>query len=221
MLDLSDSYYCRRRAYERLASASSPCPLRGWAPDLAAGLMAEVLEASSNIYTAQFLHDLVQVWDAARHFTRYIIELKFSTWQQLPWLFCGLGHIDEEVARRVAQRVRAVWAETQQNVDAHEKLTLGLMLTEEFIAELDAFIDDGRPRIDCQSILLVGRRLRLARCNEMSLERLHRIASLALSHSPSGGGQYQHVFGVVAVRETLAEQKPSTQHATRRGFASP
>ena len=41
-------------------------------------------------------------WSKAKSHIVYIVTLKTRNWQELPWLLCILGHLNEDTARRGA-----------------------------------------------------------------------------------------------------------------------
>eukprot|EP00972_Heterocapsa_arctica_P021574 3173534-Heterocapsa_arctica.AAC.1 len=225
----SDSYYRRRRAYAKEAATTSrPCPMRGcWADELACGSAIVKLNEWNQRYSGALLQDLsglahqereglLAVWESARQYTRYILELKFSTFMQLPWILCGLGNAREGAAREAGRTARAAWANTAHRAAAHEPLTLAMFSDPDIRSELDRFLDHGATLSELPLLKRVVVKLRLVRCCELSVERLHRMAAMATTHAPSATGPYismfsgrrqellTHVFGAF----TRAEDEP-------------
>ena len=74
------------RGFSKKATAMSCC-LRAWQP---------VSEVDQNVVVADFNH--------ARRYSMLVCTLKFSHWEQLPWLLIGISHHDCQKARRCAAR---------------------------------------------------------------------------------------------------------------------
>ena len=60
-------------------------------------------------------------------------------------------------------------------------------------AQIDEFIA-GRPLVELQALNSLAMKLRFIPCNELSVERLHRMASLQLARAPHSGGQAVSLF---------------------------
>ena len=211
--------YDSRADYQEAAEASKPCPLRGcWAHELACGSVEAKLDVWAQQYSGALLNDLrglnthqrealLTVWDTARKYTRYIIELKFKTFSQLPWILCGLGNSTEGLAREAGRKARDAWTSSAHLTKAHAPLTLLVFQDRHMRAELDSFVDGGAALVELPLLKRLAMKLRLTRCCELSVERLHRMAALAVQRSPSAGGSYiswwsgrrqevlTHVFG--------------------------
>ena len=195
------TYYKRCSAFQRETGLTDACPLRGcWADALAAGYAEELVKRAVALYSTALLSDLIglnsgeqaqllRAWEKGSAYCVYILLLKFGCWRTLPWILCGIAHSDAEVGRRVTKDARTEWQRTVGVRDLHASLTKSLFEVESLSSELDAFID-GRPLCELQSLWSFGCRLRLVRLNEVSVERLHRMASLAVAHAPHAEGAY-------------------------------
>ena len=135
---------------------SDTCPLQGCvAPNLANGEIAGVLDTALEDALAYLsrkwrrrLDD--ETWAAVLedfHIGKahlvYVILLKMSNWLVLPWLLCILGHIDEEVARRGAQKIIELF-EKCPVPEANHRLTLLICLG--LVGEQLRLFAGGRPR---------------------------------------------------------------------------
>ena len=163
-----------------------------------------MVDEALQVCTGNLLHDLLpnsaeekvrllDVWDHARRYVRYIVELKFSIWTKLPWVLCGAGHRDEEKARQCLARARSEWLASEAH-DHHEVFTMSVMGDEHLFEEICAFVDGTMPRAELPRLARLGLKLRMVRVCEVSVERLHRMASLALEHAPNAMGPYISMF---------------------------
>ena len=95
-----------------LEEGGLPCPFRGCrGPEVAAGALFLQLEAAFQaslaslmlkwrpLLSAEQWAALLLEYGKGKSHIVYIITVKTSYWQELPWLLCALGHPDEEVAR--------------------------------------------------------------------------------------------------------------------------
>ena len=130
------SYYLRREAFRREVGVEAPCPLKGcWAHALAAGDVEIMVHKAVQTYSSLLLTELVNLnaatraylllnWERGNGHCIYILTLKFGTWRVLPWICCGIGHVDPERGRGVAREARRQWISTPQDRrDHHEHLT--------------------------------------------------------------------------------------------------
>ena len=120
------------------ADAGLSCPNRGCrAPEVAAGALFKQLEAAFEKSLARLTISWRPVLSAdqwatyAAEFSKgkshivYIITLKTSHWQQLPWALCVLGHYDEEVARSGSRSILRQFA-TCPDAGANHRLTMSV-----------------------------------------------------------------------------------------------
>ena len=119
------SKYSRERLLFCHYGKTHPCPLAGaFAPNMAAGvadeiataifdvtegevmvLVAEIGHVGEHPLSRQEIQILVDNFRQARHATLLILKIKLKFWETLPWLFCGLAHEDEQVARRIGLKI--------------------------------------------------------------------------------------------------------------------
>ena len=230
----ADSYYRRRRAYMKSSGISSTCPAKGCvAPWLATGHVKDVLEGAKKVYSGMLLQEfamvserereqLLEAWTKAQQYVDYVITLKFSLWSGLPWLLCGLGHPDVGKARQAAKNARSEWARTSGHTDAHHPLTLRVFADPALSAQLDDFADCEDSRLE-GALRDLAVQLRFVRCNEQSVERIHKMATLTLARNPSASGPYismglgrqheivKHVLSSEGGRECLPQVASSAE----------
>ena len=200
------SYAQRRTAYKQESSASLPCPLRGCscAPALACGDLQDLRDKALSACSLQLVQgltgctegerqQLLQVFDEARRFVEYILDLKLSHWQQLPWLLCGLGHYDEGRARAAGHAAQAAWDRTAPVRSTHEPFTTNFFTSGTMMDEFGRFLA-GTPRCELPHLQRFGYRVRLVHCMETSVERLHRLSSMGLARAPAARGQFLSLF---------------------------
>ena len=98
-----------------------PCPLGGLrAAELAAGewrslfheladvCLQEIL-ASTVFVEMQDMFKVAQDWERGKTTIFGQLELKLRYWESLPWIFAGLVHNDDGVARAIARKIAKLW----------------------------------------------------------------------------------------------------------------
>ena len=136
----SRSYFQRRRAFERETGSKKLCPWRGrWSSDLACGLVQKMAKHCLDLFSRHILQYLVgcdaasrlqllDTWASARAHIEYVLEMKFAFWQQLPWILCGIGNTDHEMAKQAAARSLDLWRRTAHLDVCHEELVVCINL---------------------------------------------------------------------------------------------
>lgn len=100
-----------------------PCPWRGCrAPEIAAGVIIHMLQEMFDLALADLAYRFRsrmtgEQWSAfsgdfhkGKSHIIYIVNIKLSQWQQLPWYLCVLGHLCEGAARRGAQKILIMYS---------------------------------------------------------------------------------------------------------------
>jgi len=170
------------------------------APYFVCGKHMDVLAESSRHAHANLLSEMFNVsqqaraniledYEKASNTLAYIVQLKFSSYQQLPLLLCGMAHECEVVARSVAQDVVKQYAATagssRQHVKVCELFKPGTPLAEEF----QKFVG-GEAREVLSHFKKFLLPLRLMRMNELSAERLHKVGTATANRAPHHGPCY-------------------------------
>ena len=108
---------------------------------------------------------------------------------QVPWGLAVLGNHSEEVVCETMRRMRALWLQSCDRPEIHQGLTRSVIQSPECSADVDAFIDEQRPLLEFPRLVTLGRKLRLLRCCEISVERLHHMMTQQLVRAPASGGR--------------------------------
>ena len=106
---------CRMLGIYDVEGPNVPCPLGGLrAAELAAGewrslfheladvCLQEIL-ASAAFVDMQDMFNVTQDWERGKTTIFGQLELKLRYWESLPWIFAGLVHNDDGVARAIAR----------------------------------------------------------------------------------------------------------------------
>jgi hypothetical protein len=139
-----------------------------------------------------------------------LLKLKTAHLDKLPWLFCGLAHTDEQIARSIASRIRELWQhDPRQHV--HHRLTWSLMHPgSPFADELDKFIDGAALADLSEAFQSRVAGWRFVPVVETSIEGKHAKTSLA---------KKSHHIG--PVRLSLANRLPFLDRSLRAGHIDP
>lgn len=126
------------------------CPMAGKrAPELAVGRVKDIFDEMADQALTEIFCDtplplqpdvqaeVLNDFNHGRDHIKLLLATKLDFWQRVPWLFCGLAHDDEEVARATAQKILDVLAETP-DLELHHRLT-HKFLVEELLTELGNF----------------------------------------------------------------------------------
>ncbi len=126
-----------------------PCPFKGRnAAGLAAGVHVEILQRSVQLYHVFLLEStigcterdreaLLHDWHAASQQLKFVLELKFAFFANLPYILCGVGHWDESVGRALAAKAAILWSKDPPG--AHHRYTVWFFQT--FQAQLKLFAE--------------------------------------------------------------------------------
>lgn len=171
-------------------------------PELACGSMDELAREVSDLSAAVVYMQLAPMasgqevatifsdLESIRSSLLYTLRLKMSCWTQLPRVLIGIAHWDPELAREAGARALRLYEFGQQSrsdsrhsehpvskkfcgagADALRPQLLG------FVSGRDLFSDQ------CAALRDAVSRLALASVSERSVERKHRMVSLALERS--------------------------------------
>ena len=198
------------------------CPVSGCrAPQLAAGEVQERLDKGFTsalskltrrwrpLLTADEWGQLLSDFKSGKSHIAYILILKLSVWQQLPWYLCILGHLDEEIARDGAVKIIAMW-EAMPNVEANHRLTIMVCHpATELGCQLRAF-SRGAARRSLLAFNKLCCSLLLVQVTERSVEAAHKDVHMSCNYRNSGP---------VAVAQALREPEMSKVVATDDGHA--
>ncbi len=189
--------YMRRKQHEEQTLSKEPCLLKGCVgPPLACGKGQRTLEDSLKnfeqrlIPTLHGLHDfekaiIMEDFHLGCEQLMYHAKLRFSVLQVIPLGFMGLAEEDEVLAREQGCRCKAQWLATKDR--RHHPATEELMQEDSpFWLDLRRFCD-GESRSNCIAIKKENKWLSKVRCNEVSVERLHRIGTLESAHAANHG----------------------------------
>ena len=154
--------------------------------------------------------ELMQEFEKGCDYVIYLVEVEFSVWHRLPLRICALGHPNASRAKEVLRLCQEMFAALEPEVQAEMHTLVWSMfdfrgwLSEQLIA----FLDSNVPLRDLPDLRRVSYKLRLVRCNEVSVERLHAVATRE--------GTRATCISPAAVSNTLRE--PCMWHPTW-GFA--
>ena len=160
-------------------------------------MVRRLMDEAFALYNEHLLYDfatcgqqdraaLLHSWQHARDKVRYILGLKFATWEMAPWGLCGVAHRGVPEARRATARTKRAW--NASGGAGHHTLMVELFRDEVFNQEIDAFIG-GAELVTTPNLHRLSLRLRCILCHEMSIERVHRTMSIQLEHDRTSGGQ--------------------------------
>lgn len=178
------------RAQVKRETGEQFCPAAGLvASDLAHGVHGEflavaeqdgfaaVLEASAGVGTEN-KERVLRDFHTGMETAVYIATLKFTgSWQQLQLLLFGLGRTDERKARSAAWEAQRQFQASISAWMARHKLVRALFVWEGDLQMQFQMFCSGTSRQQLPVLAVFIRPLRMVRCNEMSLERLHAIGS--------------------------------------------
>ena len=124
------------------------------------------------------LHRVMSDWDRGRSHILYEIQLKMSTYQQLPLVLCSLGFKDHDLGLTVHTLLAARSAYDESSTDArHLAITHAVLGPGQVRTDLDIFLASGG--LHETALLKQWRhKLSLIRCDEISVESMHRQGSL-------------------------------------------
>jgi hypothetical protein len=135
----------------------------------------------------------------------FLLKLKTSYMDKLPWLFCGLAHCDEGVARVFGVKVRDAWLADPRR-EVHHRITWDLMKPGSFRNDLDKFIDGAsRAQLSMTSRLAIAK-FRFVPVVETTIEAKHQRTTMA---------RKCHHIG--PVRISLANRLPALERSIRSG----
>lgn len=159
--------YSRRKILEaHFGPGIRCCPLAGkWAPELADGMMYDILDRSWVGVEAELLNGepflrevpltpsqqvtLLKDMAIIRGNQTTFVRVKNGYYLVLPWLFASLAVLDENRARINAFRIEEQWAKDPRPPPVHDQKTWELMRPgSAFLAELHRF-QNGHPRWEC------------------------------------------------------------------------
>ena len=108
----------------------------------------------------------------------FLVDVEFSVWLRLPLRVCALGHPEVDLARQALRICRVMFHELEPEVRAEARQLVLAMFTDkgDFFVQMNAFLDDDVPLRDLPALRRTSCKLRLVRCNEISVERLHALA---------------------------------------------
>ena len=193
------SYFRARMRYFTESQRKQPCPGKGLcAPEFALGEALVIFKNGLAQGRGMLLAELERVsaderqeilLDYDRAVSRLVVlaELKFGMWETLPLGVCGLAGRNIAAVRRLMARLREDYRKTADS--PHHYIVLALFKAGSEVAlQMDLFIDECASFDSLGKLLQWRLRLRHVRVNELSVERLHRSASLwsmhANRHSP-------------------------------------
>ena len=185
-----DTVRLKWQAKMKAETGYNQCPACGLqAPFFAVGKHMEVLAESSRGAYAKLLSSLcdisaetrghmVEDYEKGSNSLTYVLQLKYSSFQQLPLLLCGMAHPLESVARGIAKDVVEQFTATATSCRQHPKVrelcSNGSQLNVEFHQFMAGESRDALPHF--KQWLMP---LRLVRTNELSVERLHKVGTVA------------------------------------------
>ena len=194
------TYHQRRAAQQRATGLQGKCPATGLhADEFAAGKAMDILRETTAKYSRLLTADLAGVTREGRHRimrdfdlgcdqSYYLGSLKFSTHRQLPLVLCGMANRDLSKAKQCAQVALDEWHLTSES-SAHGEGVRAVFEDPALLSEIEEFADTGieqsKPRL--QELL---DEVDMVRFNELSVEGLHRVGSLAARLSAHHGPAY-------------------------------
>ena len=135
-----------------------------------------------------------------------LLRLKTDYFKKLPWLFCGLAHVSEVVARDIARQIKEAWSLDPRR-EAHHRITWRLMQPgSSFSMGLDAFIEGASRSSLPVSVQLQIAVFRFPPIVETTIEEKHARVALA---------RRRHHIG--PTRVSLSNRMPLLQRWLRKG----
>ena len=170
------------------------CPMRGRrAAEFAAGGVLEHLDLAWRnsvselaLSCRQYLtHEqwsgILMELDRAKSHCVYILSMKLIHWQQLPWLLCGLSHVNEETARGIANTCIAQFDQAPLAVAVHHRVSFKFLAPGTLRTQLQAFAD-GTPRRELPELYIEIAKLRCVPVTEREIEGPHGRIKKRIAH---------------------------------------
>ena len=187
---------------------SNTCPLRGYrAPELACGELERFMEELRDDFGLHLLELLAPLRDenaqgrirrdyleGMRHLA-FMMKLKFSSWEELPYALCGVAHYEESKARSAAQACLAkfedVIAKRSGDSSGMHALTIA-WLSQGTLRDALVLFAQGVSRNDPRLAWLKYNftRLMFVPILERSVEGRHAVVKKATLHARSLNGSY-------------------------------
>ena len=198
------TYRKRVKQREALTGLRKPCPAKGLlAPWLACGKAREIMHdaveacqrmmlASFDVITAEERNAIVNEYEGAAAIVVQQFDYKVEGWEALPLRICALGNPDQDVARQGMRWCLDQFQNTKHLVAHHERVIELFDCAGPFESplqrEMKLFLAGRDLNLNTLPLLKqYGNSLRLVRCNEISVERLHRLAVFETSHATNIG----------------------------------
>ncbi len=136
--------------------------------------MLEQVRGGLSVQELQAIQDTFQ---SCKNHLFLHLTLKFHFWSQPPYVFCGLAHWDESVARQCAASGRAVF-DKHPDRSLHHRVTWEICHT--WRSDLDAFIAGRRLEDLSRGFRLLVAQLLFIPITERGIESKHALATMAL-----------------------------------------
>jgi hypothetical protein len=148
--------------------------MRSWYKHMQTLLLQELLDLDVVDRDA-----LMQEFEKGCDHVIYLVEVEFSVWSRLPLHVCALGHPEVSVARQAMRVCRAMFNELEPALqgEVHEVVLSMFSDKGDLFVEMNAFLDSQVPLCDLPALRWKSFKFRLVRCNEISVERLHALAT--------------------------------------------
>ena len=209
---------------DRVHARKNDCPLRTLqAPSMAAGVHFDILRRLLAMCNTLLLLDhvvcsldppdrntLMADFRRARNHVQFVIRVKLSFWQQLPWLLIGVGHHLVEVAIWCARRALALFDQAGEDADHHWVSLMFCAVGTLAREQMTLFITRQRGLFDLPHLSTLVARLRWIAVVERWIESRHALMKRYICAAPHSSPAHLAFMGIQPPLRLLLEARPQS-----------
>ena len=194
------------------------CPLRTcMAPACAAGELKDLLRTllgrcnacllvvpAMSVLSEQVKRDVLNDFARARAHLTFVWNVKFSHWQQLPWLLFALGHADQDKARQCMRQALSLY----DSAPCDHWVCFVLLAPGGHGREQMLMFVEGASLFDLPLLVGFASRFLFAPVTERWVEALHASSKKWLATAPNASVVHLAFFGMQSSLKDLLRQRP-------------
>ena len=187
------------------------------------GALAKLALACRAQLTQDEWTELILEFRRGRSHISYIITVKLQHWQSLPWLLCGIAHVDVDTARSCASRALAAYDESIE-ASLHRMAHKFCAPGSDFRRSLELFAAGSDSSTLPEDFQVEMSKLFWIPCTERCVERPHGVIKKYVTykkHSPLSvsmsirKGEVERDFSTGDSFSQLCEHARATRHVRR------